>query len=203
MAAARSADLVGRARAYARAAHLGDTRKGSGVSYFDGHLEPVAQIVQDAGGTPVQVAAAYLHDVVEDHGGLARLDDVRAEFGDDVATVVADLSDSVADTDAGETKAPWRERKQAYVEALPTKSSVSLVVAAADKLHNVRSIVDDLDDLGDDLWARFTTEDAADHVWYYRSLADGIRSRMPDHDLSRALCEAVDELAERAGVHQI
>lgn len=203
MTAERSADLVGRARAYARAAHLGDTRKGSGVPYFDGHLEPVARIVQDAGGTPVQVAAAYLHDVVEDHGGVARLDDVRAEFGDDVATIVADLSDSLADTDAGEAKAPWSERKQAYVESLPTKSSSSLVVAAADKLHNARSIVDDLDGLGDELWARFTTQDPADHVWYYRSLADAIRSRMPDHQLSQALCEVVDELADRAGVRQI
>lgn len=203
MAGADIPDLVGRARAYARAAHLGDVRKGSAVSYFDGHLEPVARIVQDAGGTPTQIAAAYLHDVVEDHGGTARLDDVRTEFGDDVAVIVSDLSDSVVDTDAGQEKAPWRERKAAYVASLPGKPSASLVVAAADKLHNARSILEDLDRLGDELWTRFTTPDPADHVWYYRALADTIRSRMPDHALAAELSAAVDELAERTGVRNI
>ena len=103
-------DLVARAAAYAREVHAGDVRKGSGGPYFEGHLAPVAAIVEADGGTPVQVAAAYLHDAAEDHGGQARLDDIRASFGHEVAAIVADLSDSLVDTTSGATKAPWRQR---------------------------------------------------------------------------------------------
>lgn len=198
-------DLVGRAAAYARSVHAADVRKGTGVSYFSGHLEPVAAIVREAGGTDVQVAAAYLHDAAEDHGGQARLDDIRAAFGDAVAGIVEDLSDSLVDTDAGEEKEPWRVRKERYLESLAHKDAASLEVAAADKLHNVTSIVDDLRVIGDRLWERFTTQDPSEQYWYYRSLADGIRHRLPDHPTSVALVAKVDEFGAelRARQHRI
>ena len=187
-------DLVERAADYARRVHSGDVRKGADVSYFEGHLAPVAEIVRGDGGDDIQIAAAYLHDAAEDHGGRGRLDDIAETFGPEVATIVRDLSDSLVDTEAGETKAPWRERKERYVASLSHKSRASLEVAAADKLHNVSSIVADHRRLGDELWERFTTSDPADHCWYYRSLADALVDRLPGHPTALALAEAVDEL---------
>ncbi len=189
--------LVAEAAEYARRVHAGDVRKGSGVSYFAGHLEPVATIVADHGGTDVQVAAAYLHDAAEDHGGQARLDEIRARFGDAVATIVADLSDSLVDTTAGEAKAPWRQRKERYLASIAGKPEASLVVAAADKLHNASAILEDHERLGDELWSRFTTGRAEDQRWYYESLAAALADRLPGHPMVRRLLEVVDELGRR------
>jgi (p)ppGpp synthase/HD superfamily hydrolase len=190
-------DLVSRAAAYAREVHAGDVRKGSGESYFDGHLHPVAEIVAADGGSPVQVAAAYLHDTAEDHGGRARLADVEARFGAEVAEIVADLSDSLVDTTAGEVKAPWRERKEAYLASLASKPVTSLVVAAADKAHNAAAVVDDHQALGDALWDRFTTKSAADQRWYYESISTALAERIPGHPTVRRLQDAVRRLGEQ------
>lgn len=190
-------DLVRRAAAYARQLHAGDVRKGSGVSYFEGHLEPVARIVAEHGGTPAQIAAAYLHDTAEDHGGEHRLADLRERFGAEVADIVRDLSDSLVDTDAGERKAAWRPRKEAYLARLAREPESSLVVAAADKLHNASSVVEDHEHLGDALWDRFTTRSADDQRWYHEEMARILAERLPGHPTVVRLQEAVARLGRR------
>jgi (p)ppGpp synthase/HD superfamily hydrolase len=190
-------DLVAAAADYAREVHADDIRKGSGEPYFAGHLAPVAETVAAHGGTPEQVAAAYLHDAAEDHGGQGRLDDIRERFGDAVADIVADLSDSLVDTDAGEQKADWHVRKQAYLAAMRAKPDASLVVAAADKLHNATAIVEDHERVGDDLWARFTTGSGEDQRWYYESLVTVLAERLPEHPTVVRLVEVVRRLGER------
>lgn len=182
---------------YARELHAGDVRKGSGEPYFDGHLAPVAEIVAAAGGTREQVAAAYLHDAAEDHGGHARLDDIRSRFGDAVADIVADLSDSLVDTDSGERKADWRPRKEAHLAAIRTKPDSSLAVAAADKLHNATAILEDHERLGDELWSRFTTGRAEDQRWYYETLAATLDERLPGHPTVQRLRAVVRRLGQR------
>ena len=194
-----AADLVSRARAYAAEVHAGDVRKGSGVPYFEGHLEPVARIVRRAGGDSAQVAAAYLHDAAEDHGGQSRLDDIAVHFGGDVATIVRDLSDSLVDT-RQTSKAPWLERKQAYLDSLAGKSVRSLEVAAADKLHNASSICTDFDRLGPALWERFTVDDPAEQLWYYDRVADIIGARLGSSSVAMALRQVVDELIATVGI---
>jgi len=183
--------LVVRAARLAAELHADDVRKGSSQPYFEGHLEPVARIVAEDGGSAVQVAAAYLHDAAEDHGGTATLERIRAEFGDEVAAIVADCSDSLVDTTAGEQKQPWRTRKEAYLASLPMKGVASLEVTAADKLQNATAIADDHLRLGDELWSRFTTGRAEDQRWYYESLATQLASLLPDHPTVARLQEAV------------
>src|SRR5258705_10124753 len=133
-------DLVERARAMAVEVHRNALRKGTDVPYFEGHVEPVAGYVRSAGGSEVQIAAAYLHDAAEDGGGTAMLTRIRRELGPDVARIVEHLSDSLVDTTAGDEKAPWAERKVGYLRSLPGKQTESLEVSAADKLHNAESI---------------------------------------------------------------
>lgn len=193
----REQDLVVAAADYARRVHAGDVRKGSGESYFDGHLAPVAAIVAAHGGTPEQVAAAFLHDAAEDHGGQARLDEIRDRFGDAVADIVADLSDSLVDTTAGVEKQEWHDRKRAYLASIRTKPDTSLAVAAADKLHNATAIIEDHARLGEELWSRFTTGRAEDQRWYYAALAAALSDRLPDHPTVVHLTEVVRRLGER------
>ena len=190
-------DLVPRARAFAAEAHQGDLRKGTDTPYFDGHLEPVARLVEQTGGDDVQIAAAYLHDAAEDHGGEAMLDRIRDEFGPDVAEIVDHLSDSLVDTTGVEDKAPWLERKQAYLDGLAGEPTRSLEVSVADKVQNARTILENHRDLGDEVWSRFNEQRPDGQLWYYATLVDIFEERIPGHPLTAELADVVSELAAR------
>jgi len=140
-------------------------RKGSGTPYM-AHLLAVASLVLEAGGSEDEVIAALLHDGPEDQGGQETLEEIRRRFGDEVARVVAECSDSFE-----ALKPHWKNRKLAYIQRLETVSPSALLVSCADKLHNARSIVADYRTMGDALWPRFRGgRDGT--LWYYRALVD-------------------------------
>lgn len=95
-------EVVDRARAFARVAHAEQTRKYTGEPYVV-HTDEVAAIVVAHGGTPEMIAAAHLHDVLEDTP--TTFDTLVSEFGHDVADLVAALSDQVPKS-AGNRKLP-------------------------------------------------------------------------------------------------
>ena len=154
--------------AYAHETHAGHTRKGSGVPYL-GHLMGVASIVIDDGGTEDEAIAALLHDAPEDRGGRPRLEDIRARFGDTVAAIVEDCTDSWT-----EPKEPWAERKQRYAQHARTLPPSSLRVSAADKVHNAYAILRDLRNTGEQVWDRFNAG-PDDVLAYYQSLVRAYR----------------------------
>jgi GTP pyrophosphokinase len=148
---------------YTHQVHAEQLRKGNGTPYI-AHLMGVASIVIDDGGSEDEAIAALLHDAAEDHGGRERLNDIRARFGDAVARIVEDC------TDSWETpKRPWIDRKREYVEHAHSLTPSSLRVAAADKVHNAYAILRDLRNTGDQVWARFNAP-ADDVVAYYEGL---------------------------------
>jgi GTP pyrophosphokinase len=129
----------------------------------------VASIVLDDGGDEEQAIGALLHDAAEDHGGRPRLEEIRARFGDGVARIVEDCTDS---WDA--PKAPWAERKDAYVRHARTLPRPSLRVSAADKVHNTYAILRDLRNTGEQVWTRYSA--APDDVMsYYEGLVRAFR----------------------------
>ena len=133
----------------------------------------MAAIVLEYGGTEDQAIAALLHDAVEDQGGEPTLRIIRQQFGD----AVADIVDGCTDTD--ETpKPPWKQRKLDYLAHLPSAPPSVLLVAAADKLANARSILVDHREAGEQLWRRFSAS-KDETLWYYRSLAEVIRTASP------------------------
>lgn len=153
---------------YAYEVHAGQTRKGTSAPYI-GHLLGVASIVLDDGGSEDEAIAGLLHDAPEDRGGRSRLDDIRSRFGDQVARIVEDCTDSW-DT----PKAPWLERKKAYVEHARHLPATSLRVSAADKVHNAYAILRDLRNDGEKVWERFNAG-ADDVMAYYESLVRAYR----------------------------
>ena len=154
--------------AYARTVHQNQTRKGSAAPYI-GHLMGVTSIVLDDGGSEDEAIAGLLHDAAEDHGGRERLEDIRRRFGDAVANIVEDCTDSW-DT----PKAPWAERKRAYIEHARRLPASSLRVSAADKVHNSYAILRDLRNVGEKVWDRFSAP-ADDVVAYYEGLVRAYR----------------------------
>ena len=104
-----------------------------------------------------------------------------------------DLSDSLVDTTAGETKEAWRPRKERYIDHLRDAPERSLLVSAADKLHNARCILADYRNEGGESWVRFNETDPVQQLWYYRSVIDVFRERL-DSPLTDELARTVDEL---------
>lgn len=153
---------------YAHDVHHEQKRKGNNAPYI-GHLLGVASIVLDDGGSEDEAIGALLHDAAEDHGGRARLDEIRARFGEPVAKIVEDCTDSW-DT----PKRPWSDRKQVYVEHAKTLAAPSLRVSAADKVHNAYAILRDLRNTGDQVWERFDAP-ADDVIAYYEGLVRSFR----------------------------
>jgi (p)ppGpp synthase/HD superfamily hydrolase len=142
----------------AERAHRGQSRKGGeGVPYV---LHPIHCAISLARlGHPEHVIqAALLHDVVEDCHDWT-IERVETEFGTLVAAIVAELTEDKSKT--------WEERKRWQIEhvAVPVALGfhsghweVALLVKAADKLHNLSTLVLDLESSNDHaaIWARFT-----------------------------------------------
>lgn len=153
---------------YAHDVHREQVRKGNQSPYIS-HLMGVASIVLDDGGSEDEAIGALLHDAAEDHGGRPRLEEIRIRFGDGVAKIVEDC------TDSWETpKRPWMDRKRAYVEHARALDPSSLRVSSADKVHNAYAILRDLRNSGEAVWARFNAP-ADDVVAYYESLVKAFR----------------------------
>lgn len=155
---------------YTNTIHRQQIRKGTSIPYMS-HLMSVAALTLEHGGDEHQAIAGLLHDAAEDCGGQERLDDIREKFGDDVADMVADCNDSWT-----EPKPEWRIRKEAYVASIATKPERSLLVTLADKTHNARAIIADLNEIGAELWNRFSAE-RNEIIWYYEALATALARR--------------------------
>lgn len=145
--------------------HRSHARKGTTVPYVT-HLLAVAALVGESGGSEDEMIAALLHDAVEDGGGMPLLEKIRGTFGSVVAGIVEGCTEHVS----GNAKAPWLERKQAYLTRLAEAPLTVLRVTCADKLHNAQSISRDLKAQGPSMFERFKG-DREGTLWYYRSLA--------------------------------
>ena len=177
---------------YAAEVHKTQKRKGTDIPYI-AHLLAVASIALEYGANEDEAIAALLHDAPEDAGGQDRLEEIRQQFGDIVADIVQDCSDTF-----DIPKPPWKKRKKEYIDSIEGKSSSSRFVSAADKLHNARSILLDYRTIGDALWPRFATG-KVDVLWYYRSLVTaygvgGSFRRQGFGDLLKDLNDVVSEI---------
>jgi (p)ppGpp synthase/HD superfamily hydrolase len=160
----RLTDRFDTALTYTAGLHRTQTRKGGDIPYL-GHLLSITSLVIESGGTETQAIAALLHDAAEDQGGEQTLAEIGEKFGNDVAAIVSECSDTFDDP-----KPPWRERKQRYIDHLGDASEDTILVSLADKLDNARAILRDFREHGDELWQRFSVHDPSQHLWYYRSL---------------------------------
>lgn len=162
-------DLLDRAIIFAVKAHSGTERRGKGFPYI---VHPMEAMEIVASITPDQelLAAAALHDVVEDTG--VTVEQLREIFGKRIADLVASESDAFEEGVSEEDS--WHQRKQAAIDRLARASRDAKIVALGDKLSNMRAIARDYAAKGDALWSIFHTKDPADHEWHYRGLADSL-----------------------------
>jgi (p)ppGpp synthase/HD superfamily hydrolase len=145
-AAADRSPLVRTALEKARAAHRGQIRNGSrGMPYVE-HPVAVAALLDEHGFGEEAVAAALLHDVVEDSD--TTLDELRNDFGDKVAGLVGALTDD-------ETIESYRERKAEHRERVAAADGEAMAIYAADKLTNASTLRRAFAEEGDPVRAEF------------------------------------------------
>jgi (p)ppGpp synthase/HD superfamily hydrolase len=127
-AAAQRSPLVRAALEKARAAHEGQVRNGSGGMPYVEHPMTVAARLDEHGYRDEVLAAALLHDVVED--SETSLEELRELFGGEVAGMVGALTDD-------ESIESYRERKAEHRERVAAAAGEALAIYGADKLTNV------------------------------------------------------------------
>ena len=176
--------------AYASIIHATDVRKGTEISYLC-HLLGVSSLVIEAGGDEDQAIAGLLHDAVEDTGGMARADDIRARFGDRVTEIVIACSDST--DEEWKRVTPYSKRKRLYLDRIKTEPMDYLLVTMADKVHNARAIVTDLHVHGAEVIDKFNG-DANQVLDYYQECLAIAKERNVNPALVVPLELAVNEM---------
>lgn len=163
--------LFERAAVFAAVAHRGTTRKGSGIPYLAHPIEAAA-IVAEMTDDQELIAAAVLHDVIEDTE--VTMPELQEYFGERIACYVNGESEDKRKELPPEST--WMLRKQETIDFLRHRADKKAkMLALADKLSNMRSIVRDVEVVGDRLWERFHQKDKAMHGWMYRQTAEALQ----------------------------
>ena len=159
-------ELVSEAIAFAVTAHDGMRRKKSSAPYILHPME-AAVIVGTMTDDQDLIAAAVLHDVVEDAG--ITIEEIEEKFGKRVRLLVQSETENKRDhLPPSET---WRIRKEESLAVLRNTEDMGvLMVWLGDKLANMRSLYREWKVEGDAMWQRFNQKDATEQAWYYRSI---------------------------------
>jgi GNAT superfamily N-acetyltransferase len=175
--------LVDDARELALEAHRGHLRKGSQRAYAT-HLEDVAGALARCGASDELVAAAWLHDAVEDR------ELPLAHIGELLGPRVRELVDGVTER---ERTRPWRERKGATLERIAAADDETVLLKTADALANTRDTARDARAEGPAVWTRFAADRVSQLGWY-RAIEALSRARLGTHPLAAELGVSVEEL---------
>ncbi|MCB9914642.1 MAG: bifunctional (p)ppGpp synthetase/guanosine-3',5'-bis(diphosphate) 3'-pyrophosphohydrolase [Planctomycetes bacterium] len=170
-------------------AHDGQFRKGKDAAPYAVHPTHMAILLARVGAPDHVIEAALLHDTVEDCDDWT-LERVAAEFGDDVAQLVAAVTE--------DKSLSWAERKQRAVDHVPHMSADAILVKAADKLHNLASLIVELENAEDRdvVWANFKGG-RGETLRMSRALVAQLAARLPEA-LAAELRAAVERVAELA-----
>lgn len=172
----KSLTLLDKAIIFATKAHSGAKRKGTNVPYIVHPIEAAA-IVSSMTDDEEIIAAAVLHDVIEDTD--ATEDDLYARFGRRIADLVLNESEDKRKTLPAALT--WKTRKQETITFLETEADRDAkMLALADKLANLRAIHRDQCITGDKIWERFNEKNKEMHAWMYRSIEKAL-IELQDH----------------------
>ena len=169
-------------------AHRDHVRKGTDIPYVS-HVFGVMHFVSQVTDDEDILIGALFHDILEDVPEEYSAEQMAADFGDRVVDLVLGVTKDDSITS-------WQERSDAYLAHLREADAGSVLISAADKLHNLLSIHADLDAMGDDLWDRFNSS-AERQTWWYRSVCDVVQDRLPGNPLGAELRQQVERLEAR------
>ena len=157
------------------------------------HLMGAMCILARLGVRDEVLAAAVLHDYLEDVPDPDGRDSIRQTLGDEVLSLVLEVTeDKRRDLDESDT---WKIRKieqLAHVAGMPEEA---VLIKGADVLHNLHSLLWDIEAADDaaTVWAPFNAGPEL-QLWYFQGVAEAVEERLGDHALATDLSAAVDRL---------
>lgn len=168
-------------------AHKNQTRKCTEVPYIAHPFAVMTMIKEHVDDDDVLIAALF-HDILEDCPERYSASQMRADFGDRVVELVKEVTKIDSPS--------WQERSDAYLAHLRDGASeTAVVIAVADKTHNLMSTLADFEEQGDGLWERFNAGKERQQ-WWYRSVFEAADSRLPGHPLVEQLRPLVARLQD-------
>ena len=182
-------ERMDRAFSMARELHKDQKRKNIPTPFIS-HPMTVAALVIENSDDEDLVITALLHDVVEDAGGLATLERVRAEFGDKIAENILWLSDSTETP-----RPPKRERNLAYIQKMLEAPEEIVLISCCDKIANLRSMAADHLILGNAIWSAYSLS-PEETVANYQNLLQIYRRRLNNHRVVLLLAQALTAVCE-------
>lgn len=175
--------LLDRAARIMALAHGSQVRKTDGSPYV-AHPAVVGLILAQAGFPEAVVAAGLVHDVLDDasydRAALA------AELGEEVAGIVAEVSEGASDAST------WEQRKLDYVRAITNGSAAAKAVSVCDKIHNLQSILHGYAQQGPALWGKFN-RGREQQLWLFEQLLAAYRHRW-NHPLVEEYAELLAQV---------
>lgn len=168
---------------YATQAHAGQKRKGKEDPYIM-HPLSVGILLAHAGADEKVVIAGILHDTIEDTA--VTREDLEKEFGEDIAAMVDDVTEQ-------DKSLPWAERKKAALDHIPHMTTGSLMVKAADVMHNMTELIEDYKIHGDDMFRHFNAS-KEEQIERYQKLVKALRKKWSDNPLLLPLEQKLKEL---------
>lgn len=186
--------IVAKALVFATHHHQHQHRKGTKIPYM-AHLLNVCKILAERDCSDELLAAALLHDVVEDTE--VTIQEVEEMFGNRIGELVRGATElDKLEKKAIEKESSWLERKEHTIHFLKHEATTDqLLVSAADKLDNLRSIVYDHARMGESLWKRFNAS-KDQQAWYYTSIASILQAKGKDNSTLAEIGNEMNDLCK-------
>ena len=173
---------IDKAIGFAAKKHANQRRKIGDLPYIV-HPMGVAAILLQMGSKEEIVAAALLHDTIEDCG--VKLEEIIVRFGQEVGDIVAGC------TELPKKQNTWEKRKREMIDRLRHAPLEVKLVVAADKFHNLYHVWKSIEEVGTAVWDRFS-RGPEQQAWYYRSALASILSNLPDESRSYPIFEQLE-----------
>lgn len=167
--------------------HQDQLRLGSLPLPYISHLMAVVLILSDYTEDEDTIVAAFLHDTLEDTD--YSVEELREDFGGVVTELVLTLTEPK--TSPSGVKLSWLERKKVYAKQLKEGSEKALLIAAADKSHNFRTIAEEYHDDHKRFLQDFGPR-TAERMEAYQTIANIINSRLKNeivHEFNHTFTE--------------
>jgi len=158
--------------------HLDQYRKSPDPIPYVAHPYSVAIILSNYTDDEDTMVAGLLHDSIEDTNYTP--EQLEEDFGHRIKEIVMGVTEPKLD-ESGQ-KLPWQVRKDAYLENLKTVSQASLMLSAADKICNMRNMVDDYDKYGDEILKKFSSS-PEDRYKYHSAVLEILKDRLEKKDI--------------------
>jgi len=153
-------------------AHRHQNRKATDTPYIV-HPSSVMLIASQVTDDEDTLIACLFHDILEDVSAEYPESKMLDEFGDSVVTIVKGVTKD--DSILG-----WQPRSEAYLATLKNIApDESVIVAAADKIHNLTTIIEDYPKQGENFWNRFGSGQSQ-QIWFYQQSLEVVKQRIPD-----------------------